>query len=107
MTPSPFIETFPALSAIPGLIHGFTLRSPAIDVVTDRDEALARLMPFFDEQLALAGVSREVLLIGEQVHGKGVNGVDGSSPLLLGISFFNPSAPFQPKARGRRGFGGR
>jgi hypothetical protein len=25
---------------------------------------------------------------------------------LLGISFFNPSAPFQPKARGRRGFDG-
>jgi len=80
MTPSPFLETFPALSALPGLIHGFTLRSPAIDVVTDRDEALARLMPFFDEQLALAGVSREALLTGEQVHGKGVNGLDGSSP---------------------------
>ena len=26
--------------------------------------------------------------------------------LLLGISFFIPSAPFPPKARGRRGFDG-
>jgi polyphenol oxidase len=80
MTPSRFIEIFPALSAIPGLVHGFTLRSPGIDVLTDRDEALARLMPFFDEQLALAGVTREVLLTGEQVHGKQVSGLEGSSP---------------------------
>ncbi len=80
MTASPLLETFPALSAIPGLIHGFTLRSPLIDVVTDRDEALARLRPFFDEQLALAGVGREQLATGEQVHGKRVIGVDGSSP---------------------------
>jgi len=80
MAASHFIETFPALSAIPGLLHGFTLRSPLIDVVTDRDEALARLRPFFDEQLALAGVGREQLATGEQVHGNKVIGVDGSSP---------------------------
>jgi polyphenol oxidase len=80
MTSPPFLETFPALSAIPGLIHGFTLRAPEVDVVTDRDEALARLRPFFDEQLALAGIGRDHLATGEQVHGNQVVGFDGSSP---------------------------
>lgn len=80
MTASPFLETFPVLSALPGLVHGFTLRSPEIDVVTEREEALARLRPFYDEQLALAGIAREHLATGEQRHGGVVAGIDGAEP---------------------------
>ncbi len=80
MTPSPFLETFPALSALAGLVHGFTLRSPEVDVATEREEALARLRPFLEKQLALAGVAREHLATGEQVHGAGVAVIDGGKP---------------------------
>lgn len=80
MTPSPFLETFPALRVLPGLVHGFTLRSPQIDVVTERVEALARLRPFIDEQLALARITRDHLATGEQVHGAAVAVIDGTGP---------------------------
>ena len=39
----PDLETFPALQALPGLVHGFVLRHPGIDVRTDRETALDRL----------------------------------------------------------------
>ena len=37
------IEQFPALTALPGLVHGFTLRIPGIDCRVDREAALERL----------------------------------------------------------------
>lgn len=80
MSHFPFIETFPALSSINGLIHGFVLRSPDIDVDADREVALARLEAFHREQLALLGITKDHLVTGEQVHDCAVVGVDGSQP---------------------------
>lgn len=80
LRPSPFIETFPALAAIPGLVHGFLLRSPDIDVNADRETALARLDLFHTECLARLGIARSALATGEQVHGREIGATDGSSP---------------------------
>ena len=76
----PLIETFPSLDSLPGLVHGFILRSPEIDVDTDRETALARLAPFYAEQLSLLGISRDQLATGEQVHGAVIGCVDGAGP---------------------------
>ena len=76
MSHFPFIETFPALSVIDGLVHGFILRSPEIDVDADREVALARLEAFHTEQLALLGIARERLATGDQVHGSMVIDID-------------------------------
>lgn len=80
MSRFPFIETFPALSAIDGLIHGFVLRSPVIDVDADREVALARLRVFHEEQLALLGISKDQLVTGDQVHDSTVVGIDSGHP---------------------------
>ncbi len=80
MPDSPYIGTFPALSAIPGLTHGFLLRSPDIDVDCEREEALARLEPFHAGLLAECGVKRDHLATGEQVHGSRVGVVAGARP---------------------------
>lgn len=77
MSESPFIQTFPALSAIPGLVHGFFLRHPDIDVDCDREEALARLDPFHGELLADLGITRDRLATGDQVHASHVGVVAG------------------------------
>jgi len=63
-----FVETFPALEAIPGLIHGFVLRNPEIDVAVDRDEALERLQPCYDSILSELEIPRDHFWTGEQVH---------------------------------------
>lgn len=76
----PLIETFPPLDSLPGLVHGFLLRSPEIEVDTDRETALARLAPFYIEQLALLGVCPDHLATGEQVHGAVIKRVDGAGP---------------------------
>lgn len=76
----PLIETFSSLDSLPGLVHGFLLRSPEIDVDTDRDTALARLAPFYAGQLSLLGISGDHLATGEQVHGAVIQRVDGEEP---------------------------
>ncbi|HQZ27739.1 MAG TPA: laccase domain-containing protein, partial [Verrucomicrobiales bacterium] len=80
MSSFPLIETFSSLDALPGLVHGFLLRSPEIDVDTDRDTALARLAPFYAGQLSLLGISGDHLATGEQVHGAVIQRVDGEEP---------------------------
>tara|TARA_R110000850_G_scaffold7548_13_gene27402 strand:+ start:218 stop:892 length:675 start_codon:yes stop_codon:yes gene_type:complete len=65
-----FIETFPALDSIDGLVHGFILKHPDIDVVTDRETALERLEEHHVDQLAELGISRTHLATGGQVHDK-------------------------------------
>lgn len=77
MSESPFIETFPALSSIPGLVHGFFLRHPDIDVDCDREEALDRLAPFHGELLSSLGIAPDHLATGEQVHDAHVGVVAG------------------------------
>ncbi|MDF1823231.1 MAG: polyphenol oxidase family protein [Verrucomicrobiales bacterium] len=76
MIDSPFIETYPALSAISGLTHGFITRHPDIDVKTDRETALLRLEEHHVNQLRELGIDRNHLTTGEQVHGKSVAAID-------------------------------
>lgn len=83
MPSSPLIETFAALSDLPGLIHGFLLRSPGMEVDCDREEALARLEPLHTSLLASAGVSRHHLATGEQVHEARVGVLAGAHPARL------------------------
>ena len=64
------VEFFPALSAIPGLIHGFVTRIPGVAVDVDRAEALARLKPEHDRILTRdLGIEPASLWLAEQVHG--------------------------------------
>ena len=72
-----FIETFPALSGLPGLVHGFILRDPEIDVKTDRETALSRLQEHYHQQLDELGIARSNLASGEQVHGNQIAICDG------------------------------
>ena len=74
------LETFPSLSAISGLRHGFVLRSPHIDVEVDRETAMARLVDFHAGELAEIGISWDELATGEQVHGSRIEVVDVASP---------------------------
>lgn len=83
MPDSPLIETFAALSELAGLKHGFLLRSPEVAVDCDREEALARLEPLHTSLLASAGVSRDHLATGDQVHGARVSIVAGARPARL------------------------
>lgn len=69
MSESDLIESFPALTAVAGLTHGFLLRSPGIEVDCDREEVLARLAPYHGDLLKRLGISCAHLATGEQVHG--------------------------------------
>ncbi len=72
-----FIETFPALSELPGLVHGFILRNPDIDVKTDRDAALARLTGHYHQCVESIGIPLTNLATGQQVHGNNLAICDG------------------------------
>lgn len=70
MTDFPDLETFPALSAVPGLVHGFVLRHPGIDVRTDRETALDRLRGHYQATARdRLDVAFDEMRFGEQVHG--------------------------------------
>ncbi|MEX2579879.1 MAG: polyphenol oxidase family protein [Verrucomicrobiales bacterium] len=76
MDPHRFIETYPALSAVAGLVHGFVLKHPDIDVKTDRTRALERLEAHHVSQLRELGIARDHVATGGQVHGKTVAACD-------------------------------
>ncbi len=62
--------TFPALDAIGGFAHAFTLRHPEIDVRVERAEAIRRLSGWHLEILRTGlGFSPDSLATAEQVHG--------------------------------------
>lgn len=77
-----WIETYPALSAIEGLTHGFICRNPEIDVKTDRETAIARLQPHFDQCLATLNVNQEQFATAEQVHAANVEICGPNKPQL-------------------------
>ncbi|NNE93576.1 MAG: polyphenol oxidase family protein [Verrucomicrobiales bacterium] len=70
------VEFFHSLNSIPGLVHGFILRNPAIDVVVDREVALARLQPHYDSVLGELKIEPDHFWTGEQVHGSNVEFCD-------------------------------
>ena len=79
------VEHFPALSALPGIQHAFTLRQPGLDVQVDREEALQRLAAHHRAVLADARFSRKKLVTATQVHGAAVAIVDrADGPVPVG-----------------------
>jgi polyphenol oxidase len=71
------LQLFPALSALPGILHCFTLRVPGLDVRTDRESALERLEGYHSEIRAQFG-SRE-FYTAKQVHGGRVEVIEQGS----------------------------
>lgn len=72
-------EYFPALGALPDIVHGFTLRVPGVEISHDKQEALARLDSVHREIRRANGVDRMPLVTAEQVHGNKI-GVVASVP---------------------------
>ena len=79
-TPGPLAEQYPALSAVPGFVHGFTLRVPGLDVRVDRDAALALLDESHAATRAQLGLASRRFVTARQVHGAEVAVVDANSP---------------------------
>lgn len=73
------VETFPALAAIPGIVHAFTGRAEGIDVAVDRELALARLEKSHAEVRESIGLGGRVFINAQQVHGADVAVVDAST----------------------------
>lgn len=73
------VETFPALAAIPGIVHAFTGRAEGIDVAVDREVALARLEKSHAEVRESIGLGGRVFINAQQVHGADVAVVDAST----------------------------
>lgn len=72
------VELVPALTALTGGRAAFLTRVAGVDVVTDRETALARLKPRHDALIAELGFSRPAL--AEQVHGTVVTAMDHAPP---------------------------
>ena len=64
--------TFPALEALPGFAHRFTLRHPDIDVNDERSVVVSRLWDWHRSQAEELGFAGHALCIAEQVHGQEV-----------------------------------
>lgn len=92
MSFSPPAESYPELSAIPGLAHAFVLRQPGVEVSVDREATLARLAGGFDAGVRATGLSPELLATAEQVHGGAVACVtaSGCSPGADGMITNSP-----------------
>ena len=72
-------ERFAALSALPDLAHGFTLRVPGIEVSHDKMEALARLDGVHREIRSQHGLDSAPFITAQQVHGNRIAVVDGAT----------------------------
>jgi copper oxidase (laccase) domain-containing protein len=73
------VETFAALAALPGIVHGFTGRVPNLDVQADRVTALERLAEHHEAVRGRHGLAGKVFALGEQVHGREVAVVDATT----------------------------
>lgn len=69
-------EQFAALSALPQVAHGFTLRVPGIEMSHDKAEALARLDGVHREIRAEYGLGSAPFITAQQVHGDRIAVVD-------------------------------
>ena len=94
------VEEFPALKAVPGVVHGFLGRAVGLDVKVDRAEAMERLERIHRTFREKQGFGDRAFVFGEQVHGcaiaivdehtsapvPGVDGVITASPAVcLGV----------------------
>jgi copper oxidase (laccase) domain-containing protein len=71
-------EYFPALSALSGIAHGFTLRVPGVAISSDKQEALARLDAVHREIRRANGVDGIPFFTAEQIHGNQIGVLDSS-----------------------------
>ena len=97
------IELTEFACSMPQLVSGEILEvSKGVECRTDHFPlgVVASIVPFNFPLMVPNWTMPNALVLGNTMIMK-------PSELLLVISFFNPSAPFPPKARGRRGFGGR
>jgi copper oxidase (laccase) domain-containing protein len=69
-------EQFEALSAVPGVVHGFTLRVPGIEMSHDKAEALARLDGVHRRIRGEHGLADMPFVTAQQVHGKEIGVID-------------------------------
>jgi polyphenol oxidase len=71
-------EHFAALSALPEIVHGFTLRVPGVEMSRDKAEALAKLDRVHREIRREHGVDTLPFITAQQVHGNGVAVIDSA-----------------------------
>ena len=71
-------EQFPALRALPKVVHGFTLRVPDIEMSLDKTEALGRLDGVHREIRRQHGLGSAPFITAQQVHGNRIAVVDGA-----------------------------
>jgi copper oxidase (laccase) domain-containing protein len=64
------VEHFAPLKALPGVIHGFTLRVPGIEMSHDKAEALRRLDRVHREIRRDHGLGTAPFVTAQQIHGK-------------------------------------
>ena len=64
------VEHFPALSALPEIVHGFTLRVPGIEMSHDKAEALARLDKVHRQVRDEHRLGEKPFVTAQQIHGK-------------------------------------
>jgi copper oxidase (laccase) domain-containing protein len=69
-------EQFPALEALPNVVHGFTLRVAGIEMSLDKMEALARLDAVHREIRREYGLDRAPFITAQQVHGTRIGVID-------------------------------
>jgi len=79
------VEHFKALEALPGLIHGFTLRVPGIEMSHDKAEALQRLDGVHREIRRDHGLGAAPFVTAQQIHGKEIGVV--ASPITSNKCF--------------------
>jgi copper oxidase (laccase) domain-containing protein len=66
------VEHFPALSALDGVVHGFTVRAPGIEMSRDKTEAVARLDGVHRLIRGEHGLAGMPFITAQQVHGRDV-----------------------------------
>ncbi len=72
----PAAEHFAALTAVPGLVHGFTLRVPGVEMSHDKAEALARLDGIHRQVRTEHGIGAVPFITAQQIHGKEIGIID-------------------------------
>jgi hypothetical protein len=95
VSPEPNAEFFPALAAVPGLRHAFSLREPGLDVRVEREAALKALDGAHLALRASVGVADRAFVTARQVHGRAVAAVTasdaGAQPEADGLVTDDPS----------------
>src|SRR5688572_24566114 len=95
MGPRANVECFPALAAVAGVTHAFTLREAGLDVRTDRASALALLEETHSRTRRELGIGSLAYVTAKQVHGADVVRVTaaeaGAAPAVDGMITNDPT----------------